>query len=41
MPAHAEATVARLCQPEFVAHEPDWEGVLKHGSYYEHSPVVR
>lgn len=33
--AHAEATVARLCQPEFVAHEPDWEGVLKHGSYHE------
>jgi unsaturated chondroitin disaccharide hydrolase len=33
--AHAEATVARLCQPEFVAHEPEWEGTLKHGSYHE------
>ena len=33
--AHAEATVARLCQPEFTAHEPGWEGVLKHGSYHE------
>lgn len=33
--AHAEATIARLCEPEFVAHEPDWEGVLKHGSYHE------
>jgi unsaturated chondroitin disaccharide hydrolase len=33
--AHAEATVARLCQPEFVAHEPEWEGALKHGSYHE------
>jgi unsaturated chondroitin disaccharide hydrolase len=33
--AHAEAIVARLCQPEFVAREPDWEGVLKHGSYHE------
>jgi unsaturated chondroitin disaccharide hydrolase len=33
--AHAEATVARLCQPEFTAYEPGWEGVLKHGSYHE------
>lgn len=33
--AHAEATVARLCQPEFVAREPSWEGALKHGSYHE------
>jgi unsaturated chondroitin disaccharide hydrolase len=33
--AHAEATVARLCEPEFVAYEDDWEGVLKHGSYHE------
>jgi unsaturated chondroitin disaccharide hydrolase len=33
--ARAEATVARLCQPEFVAHEPGWEGALKHGSYHE------
>lgn len=33
--AHAEATVARLCQPEFVAREPGWEGALKHGSYHE------
>ena len=32
---HAERTVARLCEPEFVAHEADWEGVLKHGSYHE------
>lgn len=32
---HAERTVARLCQPEFVDHEADWEGVLKHGSYHE------
>jgi unsaturated chondroitin disaccharide hydrolase len=33
--AHGEATVARLCQPEFTAREPGWEGVLKHGSYHE------
>jgi unsaturated chondroitin disaccharide hydrolase len=33
--AHAEATVARLCQPEFTAHEPGWEGILTHGSYHE------
>ena len=33
--AHAEATVARLCEPEFVAIEEGWEGVLKHGSYHE------
>jgi len=33
--SHAEATIARLCEPEFVAHEEDWEGVLKHGSYHE------
>jgi unsaturated chondroitin disaccharide hydrolase len=33
--SHAEATAARLCEPEFVAHEEDWEGVLKHGSYHE------
>jgi unsaturated chondroitin disaccharide hydrolase len=32
---HAEATIARLCEPEFVAYEDDWEGVLKHGSYHE------
>ena len=32
---HAEATIARLCEPEFVAHEDTWEGVLKHGSYHE------
>jgi unsaturated chondroitin disaccharide hydrolase len=31
----ADATVARLCEPEFVAHADDWEGVLKHGSYHE------
>jgi len=33
--AHAEATVARLCEPEFIAHEDAWEGLLKHGSYHE------
>ena len=33
--SHAEATIARLCEPEFVAHEDSWEGVLKHGSYHE------
>src|SRR5580693_4646447 len=33
--AHAEATVARLCQPEFLALESAWEGTLKHGSYHE------
>jgi unsaturated chondroitin disaccharide hydrolase len=33
--AQAEATIARLCEPEFVAHEDTWEGVLKHGSYHE------
>jgi unsaturated chondroitin disaccharide hydrolase len=33
--SHAEATIARLCEPEFVAHEDDWEGLLKHGSYHE------
>ena len=32
---HAEATIERLCDPEFVAHEDAWEGVLKHGSYHE------
>jgi unsaturated chondroitin disaccharide hydrolase len=32
---HAEVTIARLCESEFVAHEDDWEGVLKHGSYHE------
>jgi unsaturated chondroitin disaccharide hydrolase len=31
----AEDTVARLCQPEFLALEADWEGALKHGSYHE------
>jgi unsaturated chondroitin disaccharide hydrolase len=33
--SHGEATIARLCEPEFVAHEEDWEGVLKHGAYHE------
>jgi unsaturated chondroitin disaccharide hydrolase len=33
--SHAEATIARLCEPEFVAHEDEWEGALKHGSYHE------
>jgi unsaturated chondroitin disaccharide hydrolase len=32
---HAEATIARLCEPEFVAYEDSWEGILKHGSYHE------
>ncbi|HEY6686230.1 MAG TPA: glycoside hydrolase family 88 protein [Propionibacteriaceae bacterium] len=32
---HAEATIARLCEPEFVAFEDSWEGILKHGSYHE------
>jgi unsaturated chondroitin disaccharide hydrolase len=32
---HAEATVARLCEAEFLAHPPEWEGVLRHGSYHE------
>jgi unsaturated chondroitin disaccharide hydrolase len=32
---HAKATIARLCEPEFVAYEDSWEGVLKHGSYHE------
>ena len=31
----AEVTIARLCEPEFLAHEESWEGVLKHGSYHE------
>jgi len=31
----AEQTIRRLCQPEFLALEPAWEGVLKHGSYHE------
>jgi unsaturated chondroitin disaccharide hydrolase len=33
--AQAEVTVTRLCQPEFLAREPGWEGALKHGSYHE------
>ena len=33
--AHAEATVARLCEPEFLSRDGAWEGVLKHGSYHE------
>jgi unsaturated chondroitin disaccharide hydrolase len=32
---HADATIARLCEPEFVAFEEDWEGALKHGIYHE------
>jgi unsaturated chondroitin disaccharide hydrolase len=32
---HALGTVRRLCEPEFLAHEPQWEGVLKHASYHE------
>lgn len=30
-----EETVLRLCEPEFLAREPQWEGVLKHGTYHE------
>lgn len=33
--AHAEATVMRLCGPEFLAQGATWEGTLKHGSYHE------
>ena len=33
--SHAEATLVRLREPEFVAYEDSWEGVLKHGSYHE------
>ena len=32
---HAETTFLRLCDPEFLAFEEGWEGVLKHGSYHE------
>ena len=32
---HAQATVRRLCQPEFLATEDDWEGAVKHASYHE------
>ena len=32
---HADLTIARLCEPEFVALEEDWEGALKHGIYHE------
>jgi unsaturated chondroitin disaccharide hydrolase len=32
---HAQRTIARLCEPTFVAHEQEWEGVLKHGVYHE------
>jgi unsaturated chondroitin disaccharide hydrolase len=32
---HAEATFLRLCDPEFLAFDEAWEGVLKHGSYHE------
>jgi unsaturated chondroitin disaccharide hydrolase len=32
---HAQRTIARLCEPEFVAHDREWEGVLKHGIYHE------
>ena|SRR5215213_728164 len=31
----AEVTIAGLCEPEFVAHEDDLEGVHKHGSDHE------
>ena len=33
--SRGEATIARLCEPEFVASEDTWEGVLKHGTYHE------
>jgi unsaturated chondroitin disaccharide hydrolase len=32
---HAEKTFLRLCDPEFLASDQAWEGVLKHGSYHE------
>lgn len=32
---HAQRTIARLCEPDFVAYEQEWEGVLKHGIYHE------
>ena len=25
----------RLCEPEFLAHEQEWEGTLKQGTYHE------
>ena len=31
----AKVTIARPCEPEFVAHEDDWEDVPKHGSDHE------
>lgn len=32
---YALRILARLCEPDFLASEdPDWEGVLKHGSYH-------
>lgn len=31
----ALATFRRLAEPEFLALEPEWEGILKHGSYHE------
>ena len=33
--SRAEATIARLCEPEFLASEDTWEGALKHGTYHE------
>jgi len=32
---HAETTATRLCSPEFLARDSDWDGILKHGSYPE------
>jgi unsaturated chondroitin disaccharide hydrolase len=33
---YALHTLARLCEPDFLASDdPEWEGVLKHGSYHE------
>ena len=33
---YALRILARLCEPEFLARDdPDWEGVLKHGTYHE------
>jgi unsaturated chondroitin disaccharide hydrolase len=32
---HAQRTIARLCEPEFVAHDQEWDGVLKHGIYHQ------
>jgi unsaturated chondroitin disaccharide hydrolase len=32
---HAQRTIGRLCEREFVAHEDEWDGVLKHDIYHQ------